>query len=109
MRSSDSLAENLSTYFEFMDLTSNGVAQANNLSQKTVWVCCNGAVVPSVNTAQAVCDAVGLDPGIVSRKAYPADKLKNSKRVGEIVDKLMLLDVQQLRIINSMVDGLLDK
>jgi len=107
MRPSDTLAANLKTFFEANDLTTNGVATKTGVSQKTIWVCVNGTVAPSVNVAQVVADAAKLDAFSLLREEFTAKQIKNSKRVGELADKLMLLNVEQIRMIDEMVTGLL--
>lgn len=107
MRPSDTLALNLKTFFEANELTTNGVATKTGVSQKTIWVCVNGTVAPSVNVAQVVAAAAKLDAFTLMRQEYTARQIKNSKRVGELTDKLMLLSIEQIRMIDEMVGGLL--
>ena len=107
MRPSDILASNLKQFFDDQQLTTNGVATASGVSQKTIWVCVNGTVAPSVNVAEAVAKAVNLDAFVLCREEFTPKQIGNSKRVGQLADKLMQLSVEQLRIIDEMVTGLL--
>ena len=107
MRPSDTLATNLKTFFDANRLTTNGVANKTSVSQKTIWVCVNGTVAPSVNVAQAVAGAVKLDAAMLTRQEFTAKQINNSRRVGELADKLMLLTTEQIKMIDEMVNGLI--
>ena len=107
MRPSDTLASNLKKYFESEQLTTNGVATTSGVSQKTIWVCVNGTVAPSVNVADAVARAVDLDAFNLCRNEFTPRQIKNSKRVSLLSDKIMQLSVDQIRMIDEMVTRLL--
>ncbi len=107
MRPSDTLASNLKKFFDAEQLTTNGVANTSGVSQKTIWVCVNGTVAPSVNVADAVAKSVSLDAFALCRGEFTPSQISNSKRVGAIADKLMQLPVDKLRMIDEMVTGLL--
>ena len=107
MRPSDTLASNLKKFFEAEQLTTNGVATQSGVSQKTIWVCINGTVAPSVNVADAVAKSVGRDAFSLCRGEFDPEQIKNCNKVGAIADKLMQLPVDKLRMIDEMVTGLL--
>ena len=107
MRPSDTLAANLKKHFESEQLTTNGVATTSGVSQKTIWVCVNGTVAPSVNVADAVAKSVNLDAFNLCHTEFTARQIKNSKRVGLLSEKIMQLSVEQIRMIDEMVTGLL--
>jgi len=106
MKPSDNLSANLKRFFNERDLTTNGVATSSGVSQKTIWVCVNGTTVPSVNVANRVASAVGLDASMLTRETFSAKHIGNSRAVGDISHMMMTLNIHQISMLKEIVTAL---
>jgi transcriptional regulator with XRE-family HTH domain len=98
--------KNLDTYMESESITSNSLATRSGISQKTIWVVKAAKTNPTVTTAEAISNALGLDARIMMGKDLSADQIGRSSRIGRLLDKMLSLDSDQLKSIQTIVESM---
>lgn len=97
---------NLDTYMEFEKITTNSLATKSGISQKTIWVVKAGKTKPTVTTAEAVARALGLDARIMMSESLTAEQVSRSARLGRLLDKMLTLNPEQLKSIQTVVESM---
>ena len=97
---------NLDTYMESESITTNSLATKSGISQKTIWVVKAGKTKPTVTTAEAVSNALGLDARIMMGKDLTAEQIGRSARIGRLLDKMLTLSPDQLKSIQTVVESM---
>ena len=71
--------ENLQSYMTEERMSHNRTAKAAGVSQKTVWSVCTGRSVPSLDTAETVANAAGVDAAVLQIKPLSPSQVGRSK------------------------------
>lgn len=98
--------KNLDTYMDSEGITTNSLATKSGISQKTIWVVKAGKTKPTVTTAEAVATALGLDARIMMGKDLTAEQVGRSARIGRLLDKMLSLNPEQLKSIQTVVESM---
>lgn len=98
--------KNLDTYMESEGITTNSLATKSGISQKTIWVVKAGKTKPTVTTAEAVATALGLDARIMMSLDLTAEQIGRSARIGRMLDKMLALNSEQLKSIQTVVESM---
>lgn len=97
---------NLNTFMEAESITTNSLASNSGISQKTIWVVKAGKTKPTVTTAEAVSNALGLDARVMMSKDLTAEQASRSARIGRLLDKMLTLNPDQLKSIQTIVESM---
>ena len=103
---SELFRENLQGYMTDMRMSHNGIAKATGVSQKTVWSVCTGRSAPTLNTAHAVAEAVGVDAALLQIKPLTPSQVLRSKDVARITSELFELSAADLSAVRKFVSGM---
>lgn len=106
MRFATNYCKNLDTYMEAQLITTNALATKSGISQKTIWVVKAGKTKPTMTTAEAIANALGLDARVMMGDGLTADQLGRSARIGRLFDKMMMLKPDQLKSIQTIVESM---
>ena len=106
MRFAVNYCQNLHTYMEAESITTNALATNSGISQKTIWVVKANKTKPTVTTAEAIANALGLDARIMMGDNLTADQLSRSARIGRLLDKMLTLRPEQLKSIQTIVESM---
>lgn len=87
---------NLQEYMKAESISHNSVALKTGVSQKTVWSVVTGRSVPSLNTAEVVANAVGVDVRVMCGMELTPRQSGRSARVGRMLDQMATLTDEQL-------------
>lgn len=98
--------KNLQGFMKDRDMSQNSIAKATGVSQKTVWSVCTGRSVPTLNTAQAVAKAVGVDAALLQIKPLTPSQVWRSKDVARITSELFELSAADLGAVRKFVSGM---
>ena len=91
---------------EAESITTNALATNSGISQKTIWVVKANKTKPTVTTAEAIANALGLDARIMMGDNLTADQLSRSARIGRLLDKMLTLRPEQLKSIQTIVESM---
>jgi len=106
MRFATNYCQNLHTYMEAESITTNALATKSGISQKTIWVVKANRTKPTVTTAEAIANALGLDARVMMGDGLTADQLGRSARIGRLLDKMLMLKPEQLKSIQTIVESM---
>lgn len=98
--------KNLDTYMESEKITTNSLATKSGISQKTIWVVKAGKTKPTVTTAEAVSQALGLDARIMMSASLTPEQCQRSARLGRLLDKMLTLNPEQLKSIQTVIESM---
>lgn len=98
--------ENLQGFMTDMRMSHNSIAKATGVSQKTVWSVCTGRSVPSLDTAEKVARAAGLDAALIQIKPLTPAQVWRSKDVARITSDLFDLNAADLSAVRKFVSGM---
>ena len=98
--------KNLDTYMESEGITTNALASKSGISQKTIWVVKASQTKPTVTTAEAVAAALNLDARIMMSLDLTAEQMRRSGRIGRMLDKMLTLNPEQLKSIQTIVESM---
>ena len=87
---------NLQNYMKAESISHNSVALKTGVSQKTVWSVVTGRSVPSLNTAEVVANAVGVDVRVLCGGELTPRQCGRSQRMGRMLDQMVSLTDEQL-------------
>lgn len=87
-------------------ITTNALATKSGISQKTIWVVKASKTKPTVTTAEAIANALGLDARVMMGDNLTADQLRRSARIGRLLDKMLTLTPEQLKSIQTIVESM---
>ena len=97
--------KNIDKYMDAEGISHNSVAKKTGVSQKTVWSVASGRSVPTLNTAEVVAGAVGVDVRVMLGKELEAKQVGRSARIGRILDELIDLTPEQLRTVQQVISA----
>ena len=97
--------KNIDRYMEEEGISHNSVAKKTGVSQKTVWSVASGRSVPTLNTAEVVAGAVGVDARIMVGCELDAKQVGRSARIGRILDDLISLTPEQLSTVQQVISA----
>ena len=103
MSYADNYQRNIKSFMLDNGISGNSLANQSGISQKTIWVTQAGKTTPTVNTAQAIADALGLDARVLLGAELTSDQMDRSKRIGRLLDDLIALKPEQLSHIVAIV------
>ena len=95
--------QNLQRYMDANGMSHNGTAKAAGVSQKTVWSVCSGRSVPTLNTAQRVAKAVGVDAAVLKIKPLSPSQVARSTQVARLASELIELSAGDLKTVRDFV------
>ena len=94
---------NLDSFMRADNISHNSIAKKTGVSQKTVWSVVTGRSTPTLNTAEIVANAVGVDCRVlVSQELTPA-QVGRSQRIGRMLDIMVTLDGEQLATLSGVL------
>ena len=94
---------NLDRYMKREDISHNSIAKKTGVSQKTVWSVSTGRSTPTLNTAQVVADAVGVDARVMLGIELTPEQVGRSQRIGRMLDQIIQLNSEQLATLNGVL------
>jgi transcriptional regulator with XRE-family HTH domain len=94
---------NLDGYMKREDISHNSIAKKTGVSQKTVWSVASGRSTPTLNTAQVVADAVGVDARVMLGSELTPEQVGRSQRIGRMLDQIIHLNSEQLATLNGVL------
>ena len=95
--------ENLQSYMTEERMSHNSTAKAAGVSQKTVWSVCTGRSVPSLDTAETVANAAGVDAAVLQIKPLSPSQVGRSKKVAQLTSELFELSAADLERVRHVV------
>ena len=98
--------ENLQRYFDANEISHNSVAMKSGVSQKTVWSVATGRSVPTLNTAQNVARAAGVDASILTMKMLSPSQVARSRQMATLMADLIDLTPADFTAVMSHVRAL---
>lgn len=100
---------NLDTFMKSEGISGNQLATQSGISQKTIWVVQAGKTRPTVMTAEAIANALGLDARVMMSSSLTPEQLSKSARIGRMFDKLMTLTSEELKAVGTLIDSMTSK
>ncbi|MDA8620249.1 helix-turn-helix domain-containing protein [Luminiphilus sp.] len=94
---------NIDKYMEAEGISHNSIAQKTGVSQKTVWSVASGRSTPTLNTAETVANAVGVDVRVMLGQELTAQQVARSKKIGKMLDQIIQLNSEQLATLNGVL------
>lgn len=104
-RYSDNYSRNIRNYMLDNGISGNSLATSSGISQKTIWVTQAGKTTPTVNTADAIANALGLDARVLMGSELTGDQMDRSKRIGRLLDELVTLSAEELSHITAIISA----
>ena len=104
-RYADNFSKNIQTYMLDNGISGNSLAVTSGISQKTIWVTQAGKTTPTVNTAEAIANALSLDARILMARELDSDQMDRSKRLGRLLDQLIDLSSEEVSHIMAIVNA----
>ena len=98
--------ENLQRFLSANGISQNSIALAAGVSQKTVWSVVTGRSVPSLNTAQNVAKAAGVDASVLTLKTLDPNQVSRSKQVASLTSELLDLGREDFAAVRQFVAAL---
>ena len=98
--------ENLQRYFDANEISHNSIAIKSGVSQKTVWSVATGRSVPTLNTAQNVARAAGVDASILTMKMLSPSQVARSRQMAALMADLIDLPPADFTAVMSHVRAL---
>ena len=109
MKYADCYSSNLKRYLDGNQISTNSLANKSKISQKTIWVVQAGKSVPTVNTVQQISKALDIDGRVMLGRELTFDELKQTKKIGKILDLLVGLSPDDLASIHSIATAFSSK
>ena len=109
MKYADCYSSNLKRYLDGNQISTNSLANKSKISQKTIWVVQAGKSVPTVNTVQQISKALDIDGRVMLGRELTFDELKQTKKIGKILDLLIGLNSEDLTNIHSIATAFSSK
>ena len=109
MKYADCYSGNLKRYLDGNQISTNSLANKSKISQKTIWVVQAGKSVPTVNTVQQISKALDIDGRVMLGRELTFDELKQTKKIGKILDLLVGLSPDDLASIHSIATAFSSK
>jgi DNA-binding phage protein len=102
---SEIFADNLKAYMGQNEISTNGVALRSGISQKTLWVTINKKNVPTLDTANRVCDALNVDMRVMMSRLLQPAELNRTKIIGRSIDSLISLPTEKVAAVREVMDA----
>lgn len=99
----DNFQRNLDRYMKTENISHNSLATKTGVSQKTIWSVVTGRSVPSLNTAEMVAKATGVDVRVMVSKDLSPEQVKRSVKIGKMLDQMIGLNVEQLDTVRGVL------
>ena len=94
---------NLERFMDAENISHNSIAKKTGVSQKTVWSVVTGRSTPTLNTAEVVGNAVGVDCRVLIGQELTPQQVGRSQRIGRMLDLMITLDGEQLATLNGVL------
>lgn len=94
---------NLDRYLKHEEISHLSIAKKTGVSQKTVWSVASGRSTPTLNTAEIVANAVGLDSRVMMGRELTPQQVGASARIGRMIDKILSLNSEQLATLSGVL------
>jgi transcriptional regulator with XRE-family HTH domain len=94
---------NLDQYMKRENISHNSIAKKTGVSQKTVWSVASGRSTPTLNTAQIVADAVGVDARVLLGSQLTTEQVGRSQRIGKMLDQIIVLNSEQIATLSGVL------
>lgn len=98
-------AHNMRLYMHENQISGNSLASRSGIPQKTLWVTMNLKNVPTLDTADKICQALSVDLRVMLSKPLAAHEVQRTKRVGAILDTLIGLPTDKLGSARDIVEA----
>ena len=99
----DTFRENLQSYMDSVGMSHNGTSKKSGVSQKTIWAVCSGRSVPTLNTAESVANAAGVDASVLQIKPLSPSQVERSKKVARLMSEVIELSAADLKTVIHVV------
>jgi len=100
---SENYQRNIRLFMQDNGISGNSLAHSSGISQKTIWVTQAGKTTPTVNMADAIAKALGLDARVLMGAELTSGQLDRTQRIGKLLDDLVSLSPDQLSHIVAIV------
>jgi len=94
---------NLDDFMRADNISHNSIAKKTGVSQKTVWSVVTGRSTPTLNTAEIVANAVGVDCRVLVGQELTPVQVGRSQRIGRMLDIMVTLDSEQLATLSGVL------
>lgn len=94
---------NLDSFMRADNISHNSIAKKTGVSQKTVWSVATGRSTPTLNTAEIVANAVGVDCRVLVGQELTPAQVSRSQRIGRMLDIMVTLDNDQLATLSGVL------
>jgi len=94
---------NLDRYLKHEEISHLSIAKKTGVSQKTVWSVATGRSTPTLNTAEIVANAAGVDCRVMLRQDLTPQQVASSQKIGRMLDKIINLNSEQLATLNGVL------
>ena len=102
---SEIFAHNMSLFMHENSISGNALASRSGIPQKTLWVTMNLKNVPTLDTADRICQALSVDLRVMLSKRLSAHEVQRTRRVGVILDTLISLPSDKLGSAKDIVEA----
>ena len=102
---SEIFAHNMRLYMQENDISGNALASRSGIPQKTLWVTMNRKNIPTLDTADKICQALSVDLRVMLSRRLSAHEVQRTKRVGAILDTLISLPSDKLGSARDIVEA----
>ena len=85
------------------DLSTRELAARANMPQKTVYSLCHGTHVPKVDTVEALCKTLFVQPQAIVTESLPTNMLM-SRRIGKLINGYKNLTPEQREQVMDMIE-----
>jgi transcriptional regulator with XRE-family HTH domain len=104
-RMSEIFADNLKQFMEQNEISTNGVALRSGISQKTLWVTINKKNIPTLDTANRMCEALNVDMRVMMSRLLQPAELNRTKIIGRAIDSLISLPTERVAAVREVMDA----
>lgn len=94
---------NLDRYLKDQNISHLSIAKKTGVSQKTVWSVATGRSTPTLNTAEIVADAAGVDCRVLLGRELTPKQVQRSQRIGRMLDQIVRLNSEQLATVSGVL------
>jgi transcriptional regulator with XRE-family HTH domain len=95
--------QNLDRYMKQEQISHLSVSKKTGVSQKTVWSVVTGRSTPTLNTAETVANAVGVDCRVLLGGELTPAVVAKSNRIGRMLDQITMLNSEQLATLQGVL------
>ena len=98
-------AHNMTLYMQENSISGNALSARSGIPQKTLWVTMNQKNIPTLDTADKICQALSVDLRVMLSKRLSAHEVQRTTRVGAILDTLIGLPTDKLGSAKDIVEA----